>query len=87
MSWRLRAVLTCGQAQCAIAARKKLILTQPACMTEPWSHHKKTRKDLLVVVLLETPSLYEGVDNMNLQPDKKTRSSQTRNLQKKYTLS
>lgn len=78
---RFGAVLTCGQAQYAIAARKKLIYTEPAWMTDPWSHHTKTRKDLLVDVLLEIPSLYEALDNMNLQPDKMTKLKHRRNLQ------
>jgi hypothetical protein len=36
-------------------------------MTIPWRHHPKTRKDLLVDILVEVPSLYEDVDRISLQ--------------------
>jgi hypothetical protein len=36
-------------------------------MTIPWSHRPKTRKDLLVDILIEVPALYEDIDNINLQ--------------------
>lgn len=50
-------------------------------MTEPWSHHPKTRKDLLVDILLKIPALYEVIDNMNLAANHETKLSLRRNLQ------
>lgn len=49
-------------------------------MTDPWIHHPKTRKDLLVDILLKIPSLYEGIDNMNIQPDSPAKLRQRFNL-------
>lgn len=69
------------QVKCALKERKKLIFTEPAWMTDPWIHHPKTRKDLLVDILLEIPSIYEGVDNMNLQPDSSAKLRQRFHLQ------
>ncbi|KAJ5272664.1 hypothetical protein N7478_007789 [Penicillium angulare] len=70
------------QAQCAIGTRKGLVLSEPEWLTDPWTHHPKTRKDMLVDILLEIPSLYENVDNMNLLPDGKIKSSHRHNIQK-----
>ncbi|CRL18413.1 unnamed protein product [Penicillium camemberti] len=67
--------------KCALKERKKLVFSEPAWMTDPWTHHPKTRKDLLVDILLEIPSIYEGVDNMNLQPDSPAKLRQRFNLQ------
>lgn len=69
------------QVKCALKERKKLVFSEPAWMTDPWIHHPKTRKDLLVDILLEIPSIYEGVDNMNLQPDSPAKLRQRFNLQ------
>lgn len=33
-------------------------------MNQPWKHHAKTAKDLLVDIMLEIPSLYEGIDQL-----------------------
>ena len=52
-------------------------------MTEPWSHHSKTRKDLLIDIMLEIPNLYEVFDSMERQIDPKIRSIYRRNLQSK----
>lgn len=69
------------QVTCALQERKKLVFSEPVWMTDPWIHHPKTRKDLLVDILLEIPSLYEGIDNMNLQPDSPAKFRQRFNLQ------
>ncbi|KAJ5373090.1 hypothetical protein N7517_005096 [Penicillium concentricum] len=58
-----------NHAQFALKERKKHVFSEPMWMTDPWIHHPKTRKDLLVDILLELPSIYEGIDNMNIQPD------------------
>jgi hypothetical protein len=49
-------------------------------MTIPWSHHRKTRKDFLIDILLEIPSLYEDIDNTIL-----TQPSQRHNIQKRVS--
>ncbi|CAI7639124.1 unnamed protein product [Penicillium crustosum] len=67
--------------KCALKERKKLVFSEPAWMTDPWTHHPKTRKDLLVDILLEIPSIYEGVDNMNLLPDSPAKLRQRFDLQ------
>ncbi|KAJ5152792.1 uncharacterized protein N7482_009270 [Penicillium canariense] len=33
-------------------------------MNDPWEHHAKTPKDLLVDIMLDLPSLYQGIDEM-----------------------
>jgi hypothetical protein len=33
-------------------------------MSDPWKYHAKTAKDLLVDIILEIPSLYEGIDQL-----------------------
>ncbi|CAI7567256.1 unnamed protein product [Penicillium glandicola] len=67
--------------QCALKERKKLVFSEPVWMTDPWIHHPKTRKDLLIDILLEVPSLFEDIDNMNLQPDCPAKLRQRFNLQ------
>ncbi|KAJ5377961.1 uncharacterized protein N7496_005370 [Penicillium cataractarum] len=48
----------------ALTTRKGTILVQPAWLNDPWEIHPKTVKDMLVDIILEVPSLYEGIDEM-----------------------
>lgn len=78
-------VLTFGQAMCALTTRKRIFLSDPAWMTVPWSQYPKTRKDLLVDILLEIPSLYESVDRMDLQ-DETTQFKQRHSVVKSISI-
>ncbi|OOQ81906.1 hypothetical protein PEBR_41128 [Penicillium brasilianum] len=48
----------------ALTTRKGSILGQPPWLNDPWEYHPKTSKDMLVDIILEVPSLYEGIDGL-----------------------
>lgn len=48
----------------ALRSRKKVFLSDMPWKTLPWSQHEKTPRDHLIDILIDIPTLFEGLDNM-----------------------
>ncbi|KAJ5737865.1 uncharacterized protein N7483_002990 [Penicillium malachiteum] len=58
----------------AIKTRQKCVLANSAWMCDPWTHHKKTPKDLLVDILFEFGSIYAEIDSRILSANLETKA-------------
>lgn len=56
--------------------RRRLFVSEPAWKTVPWASAPKTRRDLLLDLLLDIPGILEDYDRMTSCPDDATRADE-----------